>query len=434
LKITQTYHQKLLKPFSYKYKTNQKSCVHDMYVYVCTGMVYEEKNNLKTLDFIASPEGRAIPKIKVNPLDISTTGDQMKFEYSLKDHLGNLRVSCRCGEPKRDAAGTIIPDGQPGAGIELVAVVQEQYYDAWGLAFEALAPPSGWSDNSAGGSDRFTYNSKELLTDLDLGWNDYVFRMYDASIGRWSTVDLLIEENYFSSGYTYVLNNPLNLMDPFGLDTTKANSTSSDPVKKGDVILFDNKPPQTMDFDEVVIRPKPEEDKMTILSRQVINHVNSDKFFTHNPDDLRDYHPPRLDGIGLNLTLDGQWLGMKFGIATGIYGDANNAMLYRGTYNDLQVNFPISYISFIPSLSGSISIYGSKYGKNGNLTSLLGTSRQYGASTGIIGFNYSQSTNSKFSSPNNKVSTFGIGIGTPSPSKFGVSSGYSNTDYFTKIY
>ena len=123
------------------------------------GMVYVTnpsepiEANKKTLDFIGSPEGRAILTKKVLGLTADpTTGDKFKFEYSLKDHLGNLRVSCRCGEPKRDAQGVIIPEGTAGAGIEPLAVVQEQHYDPWGLAFNTTqAPPSG-----AGGADRFT--------------------------------------------------------------------------------------------------------------------------------------------------------------------------------------------------------------------------------------------------------------------------------------
>jgi hypothetical protein len=66
------------------------------------------------------------------------------------------------------------------SGIDLVGLAQEQHYslsrqvrlgNAWGLAFSTTqAPPLG-----AGGLDRFTYNSKELLTDLELGWNDGVY-------------------------------------------------------------------------------------------------------------------------------------------------------------------------------------------------------------------------------------------------------------------
>jgi RHS repeat-associated protein len=141
------------------------------------------------------------------------------------DYLGNLRVSCRCGEPKRDAQGLIIPEGQPGAGIVPLAVVQEQHYDAWGLAFSTISSSTPIQNVSSGAGatagletlkDKFTYNGKEQINDLDIGWNDYGFRMYDASVGRWSAVDPLAEEYQLFSIYDYCLNNPTNLVDTDG--------------------------------------------------------------------------------------------------------------------------------------------------------------------------------------------------------------------------
>jgi RHS repeat-associated protein len=193
------------------------------------GMVYQEtvvaSVSTKTLDFIASPEGRAIPKAKVNPADVATTGDQMKFEYSLKDHLGNLRVSCRCGELKRDAQGVIIPTGQPGAGIDAIAVVQEQHYDAWGLAFNAGTVSSSEVENR---KDKFTYNGKELVSDLDLGWNDYGARMYMSEIGRWNGVDLMCELTKKLTPYNYALNNPVKYTDPDGMMSTSSTTSGYD--------------------------------------------------------------------------------------------------------------------------------------------------------------------------------------------------------------
>ena len=183
------------------------------------GMVYVTnpsepiEANKKTLDFIGSPEGRAILTKKVLNLTADpTTGDKFRFEYSLKDHLGNLRVSCRCGEPKRDAQGIIIPEGTAGAGIEPLAVVQEQHYDPWGLEFKSATGPQSGVE-----VDRFTYNGKELVTDLDLGWNDYGFRMYDASVGRWSAVDALAEKGRRWSPYIYAFDNPIRFVDPDGM-------------------------------------------------------------------------------------------------------------------------------------------------------------------------------------------------------------------------
>ncbi len=37
--------------------------------------------------------------------------------------------------------------------------------------------------------NRYKYNGKELINDLDLNWYDYGARMYMADIGRWGAVD-----------------------------------------------------------------------------------------------------------------------------------------------------------------------------------------------------------------------------------------------------
>jgi len=75
----------------------------------------------------------------------------------------------------------------------------------------------------------YTYTGKER--DKDSGLYYYGARYYDPSIGRWLTKDPL--QNMFPAmrhlrnaqklnRYSYVLNNPLNLVDIWGLDGTTA--------------------------------------------------------------------------------------------------------------------------------------------------------------------------------------------------------------------
>jgi len=123
--------------------------------------------------FITTEEGRAIPN-----------GGSYSYQYNLKDHLGNSRVSM-------DAGG----------------VLQEDEYYAFGLRNPKY-------DNSNG--NRYLYNGKEIQTDLANQY-DYGARFYDPVIARWTSVDPLVEADQEStSPYGYVYDDPIKLTDPDG--------------------------------------------------------------------------------------------------------------------------------------------------------------------------------------------------------------------------
>ena len=65
----------------------------------------------------------------------------------------------------------------------------------------------------------YLYNGKELQNDFGLDWYDYGARFYDAQLGRFHVVDPMSEEHYNFTSYAYVYCNPVNLIDPLGLDT-----------------------------------------------------------------------------------------------------------------------------------------------------------------------------------------------------------------------
>jgi RHS repeat-associated protein len=141
-----------------------------------SGIVY--KNN--DIEFVQTEEGRAIR----NPSD-----DTYRYEYNLKDHLGNTRVSF-------DRGG----DGK-------ARVIQEDEYYSFGL--RKLA---GY-DNS--NNNRYLYNGKEAQTDLD-GQYDYGSRFYDGVIARFSSIDIKAEESRRYSSYVYAIDNPIRFVDKDG--------------------------------------------------------------------------------------------------------------------------------------------------------------------------------------------------------------------------
>lgn len=46
-----------------------------------------------------------------------------------------------------------------------------------------------------------------------LDYYDYSARMYDATLGRFTTVDPMVEKYYSMSPYAYCANNPVNFID-----------------------------------------------------------------------------------------------------------------------------------------------------------------------------------------------------------------------------
>jgi len=119
---------------------------------------------------------------------VQKTSTAFVYNYYLKDHLGNTRVVF--GE---------------GSGGQLVVNQTTDYY------------PFGLEHNSGlSGDNKYLYNGKELQSEMDLGWLDYGWRMYDPQIGRWNVIDPLAEKYFSYSPYNYVLNNPVRLIDPDG--------------------------------------------------------------------------------------------------------------------------------------------------------------------------------------------------------------------------
>jgi RHS repeat-associated protein len=169
------------------------------------------------LEFIPTATGRALSAKYVWSNTTTATAltppvapaNQYRYEYQLKDHLSDLRVSCRCGDPKRNAAGDMI------AGLEPTMAVQENHYDPWGLGFadainNTQKPPKN--------TDRFQYNGKEKVSDLGLGLYEYGFRWYDPTMARFVQVDPLAEKFPHWTTYQYTGNSPIVNIDMDGLE------------------------------------------------------------------------------------------------------------------------------------------------------------------------------------------------------------------------
>jgi RHS repeat-associated protein len=143
--------------------------------------VYDFSGALK---YILTSEGRLVPD-----------GGGFRFEYFMKDHLGNTRSTYAAACP----------------GLPQVA--EYDHFYPFGMQMEALCYSSG-----ADLTNNNLYNGKELQPDYGLQWYDYGARFYDPEIGMWHIIDPMAENYESWSPYTYVANNPIKLIDPNGQD------------------------------------------------------------------------------------------------------------------------------------------------------------------------------------------------------------------------
>ena len=125
---------------------------------------------------------------------VNAGGIGYDYVYQYKDHLGNVRLSYANNN------GTL-------------EIVEENNYYPFGLEHK------GYNNvvTSTNPAQNYKYNGKELNDELGLDWYDYGARNYDASLGRWITFDPLAEAVFNATPYNYVKNNPLNLIDPYGM-------------------------------------------------------------------------------------------------------------------------------------------------------------------------------------------------------------------------
>ncbi|MFT3740634.1 MAG: RHS repeat-associated core domain-containing protein [Breznakibacter sp.] len=152
--------------------------------------------------FVAHEEGRIVPD----------NGGGWRYEYFLKDHLGNTRAV---------VAGTLIPGSAD--------VLQTTSYYPFGLTMSQTDHNTVLANYR---ENRYLYNGKELQGDgfggVELGWYDYGARMYDPALGRWHTEDPLAEKYPGVFSYVYCLNNPIIFIDPDGMEVDVSNMSEED--------------------------------------------------------------------------------------------------------------------------------------------------------------------------------------------------------------
>jgi RHS repeat-associated protein len=146
----------------------------------------EVKNN--ATEAVYNEEGRAF-----------MNAGAFRYEYLLRDHLGNTRVSFT----DKNGNGVINSEAE---------ILQENHYYPFGKSMEGA-----WYKDASASKYRYLYNGKELTDEFNLNFYDYGARWLDPGMASWWEVDPLGEKMPAWSPYSYGFNNPIRFVDPTGL-------------------------------------------------------------------------------------------------------------------------------------------------------------------------------------------------------------------------
>jgi len=148
-------------------------------------MVYNKNGNDIELESTSFGGGR-----------INATNNNYEVNYFITDHLGSTRV-------------VVNQDG---------TVLGRNNYYPFGKLWEG-------TDTQAP-TTRYTFSGKEIQTTGGVNYLDFGARMYDDFICRWFNIDPPAEKYYSISPYVYCFNNPINFIDPNGMEVINKDESA----------------------------------------------------------------------------------------------------------------------------------------------------------------------------------------------------------------
>ena len=174
---------------------NSSSAVIYSYDYL-DGFVYTTPGGGNTaLTYFNTAEGRVMS---------NTTATAFSYEYFIKDHAGNTRVSFH----------------DNGSGV--AAIDQENEYYAFGMTMQGIVVRTA-QPNPANNQ---LYNAGSDLQN-DLGYeNSYStpYREYDPQLGRFNAIDPMVDKYAGLTPYNFAFNDPVGMNDPSGADASSGGS------------------------------------------------------------------------------------------------------------------------------------------------------------------------------------------------------------------
>lgn len=121
-----------------------------------------------------------------------------RYAYNLTDHLGSSRAQ-------------LLSDPLSNATSKACTVVSTAEYYPLGMEIRR-------SDTNTSGTNPYLYGSNELERMHGLNLYEFPYRWYDYAVAGFTTLDPLAEKHYSESPYSYCGGDPVNRVDPTGLD------------------------------------------------------------------------------------------------------------------------------------------------------------------------------------------------------------------------
>ena len=136
-----------------------------------------------------------------------------EYRFFVTDHLGSVR-------------GVSDSDGHLLFRTHYYPYGSEYGYETGGTSGSGTGQDAGLETGSDEAAEQpYRYNGKEDQGFAGVPALDYGARLYSAETGRWLSQDPLGEEYYWMSPYAYCAGNPVDFVDPEGMDIWEINST-----------------------------------------------------------------------------------------------------------------------------------------------------------------------------------------------------------------